>query len=59
MSGQTYRADEKVAPLVRQLSWARHVMNLGQCKRAEKVSPLATQLQGVQGLRLDVQEQQG
>jgi hypothetical protein len=58
MSGQAYQADEKVAPLVRQLSWVHQGMNLGQCKRAEKVSAVPTQLQGVLGLRLNVQEQQ-
>lgn len=59
MSGQAYQADEKVAPLVRQLSWTYDVTNLGQCKSAEKVSAVPTQLQAMQGLRLDVQEQQG
>lgn len=33
---EAYQADEKVAPLLRQLSWTHHLMILGQCKRAEE-----------------------
>lgn len=33
---EAYRADEKVAPLARQLSWSHHVMILGRSKRAEE-----------------------
>ncbi len=31
-----YRADEKVAPLVRQLPWSHNLVILGRCKRAEE-----------------------
>jgi predicted nuclease of restriction endonuclease-like (RecB) superfamily len=33
---ETYRGDETVAPLVRQISWTHHLMILGQCKRPEE-----------------------
>jgi predicted nuclease of restriction endonuclease-like (RecB) superfamily len=33
---ETYRGDEKVAPLVRQLSWSHHLLVLGQAKRPEE-----------------------
>lgn len=33
---ETYRADEKVAPLVRQLPWSHNLIILGQCKRPEE-----------------------
>ena len=33
---ETYREDETVAPLVRQISWTHHLMILGQCKRREE-----------------------
>ena len=33
---ETYRADKKVAPLVRQLSWSHHLLILGRCKRPEE-----------------------
>ncbi|WP_295580761.1 PDDEXK nuclease domain-containing protein [uncultured Lamprocystis sp.] len=32
---ETYREDETVAPLVRQISWTHHLMILGQCKRRD------------------------
>src|ERR1035438_5088620 len=32
----TYRSDEKVAPLVRQLSWSHNLMILARCKRPEE-----------------------
>lgn len=32
----TYREDEKVAPLVRQLSWSHHLLILGRAKRSEE-----------------------
>lgn len=31
-----YRADKKVAPLVRQLSWSHHLIIMGGCKRPEE-----------------------
>lgn len=31
-----YRADEKVAPLVRQLSWSHNLIILGQCKQRDE-----------------------
>jgi predicted nuclease of restriction endonuclease-like (RecB) superfamily len=31
-----YRADEKVAPLVRQLSWTQNLMIMSKCKRSEE-----------------------
>ncbi len=33
---ETYRDDEKVAPLVRQLPWSHHLLILGQSKRQEE-----------------------
>jgi predicted nuclease of restriction endonuclease-like (RecB) superfamily len=33
---ETYRGDEKVAPLVRQLPWSHHLIILGQSKRPEE-----------------------
>lgn len=33
---ETYREDEKVAPLVRQLPWSHHLIILGQSKRPEE-----------------------
>ncbi|WP_218081640.1 PDDEXK nuclease domain-containing protein [Anthocerotibacter panamensis] len=33
---ETYRQDEKVAPLLRQLPWTHHTLLLGRCKRAEE-----------------------
>lgn len=33
---ETYRNDQKVAPVVRQLSWSHHLLILGQCKRPEE-----------------------
>lgn len=33
---ESYRDDEKVAPLVRQLPWSHNILILGQCKRAEE-----------------------
>jgi predicted nuclease of restriction endonuclease-like (RecB) superfamily len=33
---ETYRSDEKVAPLVRQLSWSHNLLILGRCKRPEE-----------------------
>lgn len=33
---ETYHRDKKVAPLVRQLPWAHHLMILGRCKLAEE-----------------------
>lgn len=33
---ETYRNDEKVSPLVRQLPWTHNLIILGQCKRAEE-----------------------
>ena len=33
---ETYRHDEKVAPLVRQLSWSHNLIILGQSKREEE-----------------------
>jgi predicted nuclease of restriction endonuclease-like (RecB) superfamily len=33
---ETYRGDEKVAPLVRQLPWSHNLLILGSCKRAEE-----------------------
>jgi predicted nuclease of restriction endonuclease-like (RecB) superfamily len=32
---ETYREDETVAPLVRQISWTHHLIILSQCKRPE------------------------
>src|SRR5207245_2043754 len=32
----TYRLDEKVAPLVRQLPWSHNLLILSRCKRAEE-----------------------
>lgn len=32
----TYRHDQKVAPLVRQLPWSHHLVILGRCKRPEE-----------------------
>jgi predicted nuclease of restriction endonuclease-like (RecB) superfamily len=32
----TYRSDEKVAPLVRQLPWSHNLLILSRCKRAEE-----------------------
>lgn len=33
---ETYRDDEKVSPLVRQLPWTHNLIFLGQCKRSEE-----------------------
>lgn len=33
---ETYWSDEKVAPLVRQLSWSHNLLILGRCKRPEE-----------------------
>jgi predicted nuclease of restriction endonuclease-like (RecB) superfamily len=33
---ETYQADEKVVPLVRQLPWSHHLIILGQSKRSEE-----------------------
>ena len=33
---ETYRDDEKVAPLVRQLSWTHNLLILSRCKRPEE-----------------------
>ena len=33
---ETYRGDEKVAPLVRQLAWSHHLLILGRAKRPEE-----------------------
>jgi predicted nuclease of restriction endonuclease-like (RecB) superfamily len=33
---ETYRGEEKVAPLVRQISWTHNLIIMGQCKRAEE-----------------------
>ena len=33
---ETYRNDEIVAPLVRQISWSHHLQILGQCKLPEE-----------------------
>jgi predicted nuclease of restriction endonuclease-like (RecB) superfamily len=33
---EVYRSDEKVAPLVRQLSWSHNLMILSRCKRPEE-----------------------
>jgi predicted nuclease of restriction endonuclease-like (RecB) superfamily len=33
---ETYQGDQKVAPLVRQLSWSHNLLILGRCKRPEE-----------------------
>lgn len=33
---EVYRAEEKVAPLARQLSWSHNLIIFGQCKRPEE-----------------------
>ena len=33
---EAYRHDEKVSPLVRQISWTHNLIILGQCKRSEE-----------------------